>query len=139
MGFSTSKGKWTLEVRKLLIWILVAALGNLVCVTSASAQVDKDAQRVARVKRDVNKIGFDENVSVKFLDGTHLKGRVNEIGDDYFVLIEKKTADTRKITFAQVKQVGRVADNPFSNPGTWVGLVLIPTIIGFCIWAKGVD
>lgn len=126
-------------MRLLLAWFLVAVLSNFVCVMSAPAQVDKDAQRVARVKRDVNKIGVDESVNVKLLDDTHLKGRVDEIGDDYFVLIEKKTADTRKVTFAQIKQVGRVIDNPFSNPSTWLGLALIPTIIGFCIWAKGVD
>jgi hypothetical protein len=116
---------------------LVAVLSNFLCVMSAPAQVD--VQRVAGVKRELNKIGVDENVNVKLLDGTHLRGRVDEIGDDYFVLIEKKTADTRRVTFAQVRQVGRVADNPFSNPGTWVGLALIPTIIGFCIWARGVD
>jgi hypothetical protein len=106
---------------------------------SAPAQVDKDVQRVARVKRDVNKIGVDENVDVKLLDGTHLRGRVDEIGDDYFVLIEKKTADTRKVTFAQVKQVGRVVDNPFSDPKVLMGAAFIPIIIGLCIWAKGAD
>ena len=119
-------------MRQLLAWFLVAVLSNCVYVMSAPAQVAKDAQRVARVKRDVNKIGVDGNMNVELLDGTHLKGRVDEIGNDYFVLIEKKTADTRKVTFARVKQVGRVSDNPFSNPGTWVGLALIPTIIGFC-------
>lgn len=127
------------EVRQLLASFLVAVLSNFLCVMSAPAQVDKDVQRVARVKRDVNKIGVDENVNVKLLDGTQLRGRVDEIGDDYFVLIEKKTADTRKLTFAQVKQIGRVVDNPFSDPKVLMGVAFIPIIIGLCFWAKGAD
>ena len=43
------------------------------------------------------------------------------------------------IGFAQVKQVGRVGENAFSDPGMWVGIALIPAIIGLCFGAKNKD
>ena len=121
------------------LWILVVALAHSAFVTSAPAQIDLDSQRVARIKRNVNKIGVDEKIQVKLLDGTKLKGRIAEIGDDFLVLIENKTGDTRRVTFAQVKQAGQVVDNPFSDPVVWLGVALIPTIIGFAMWAKDKD
>ena len=126
-------------MRGLLIWILVVALIHLTFVTSAPAQVNRDAERIAKVKRNVNKVGFDEKIQVKLLNGTKLKGRITVIGDEFFVLTENKTGDTRKVTFAEVKQAGSVVDNPFNDPATWLGLALLPTIIGFVIWAKDKD
>jgi hypothetical protein len=68
-------------------------LVNFTCATLMPAQTDKDAQRLAKVKHAVNKIGIDENARVSLQDGTKLKGRIAEIGEDYFVLVEKKTAN----------------------------------------------
>ena len=117
--------------------ILAVALISSVCVISAFAQADPDAQRVAKVRKDVNKIGVDERANVRLNDGTVLKGRIKEIGDDYFVLIEKQTADSRQVRFAQVKQVRSVVDNPLSDPSTVLGLALIPAIIVACVMARG--
>lgn len=120
-----------------LMLIMVVALISFVCVDSAFAQADSDAQRVAKVKRAVNKIGVDEKVNVRLMDGTVLKGRTTEIGDDYFVLIDKQTADPRLVRFAQVKQVRSVVDNPLSDPAAVLGLALIPAIIVACVMARG--
>ena len=123
--------------------LLGLALSALSVISSTSmvvpAQSNKVAQRIAKVKRTVNEIGFDEKVNVKLMDGSKVKGRISEIGDDFFVLVESKTADSRRLTFAQVSQIGRVIDNPFSDPKTILGLALIPTIIGFCFWARNKD
>jgi len=89
------------------------------------------------VKRAVNKIGIDENVKVTLLEGTKLKRRINEIGSDYFVVVEKKTANSNRISFAQVKQVKSLVDNPLGDPAVVLGLALIPTIIGLSILSKG--
>ena len=124
-------------IRKLLTFTLATWLISFGCVTSAPAQTDKDAQRLARVKRAVNKIGIDENVKVTLLEGTKLKGRINEIGSDYFVVVEKKTANSNRISFAQVKQVKSLVDNPLDDPAVVLGLALIPTIIGLSILSKG--
>jgi len=123
--------------KKFLASMLTVVVVSLGCVTSASAQTDKDAQRLAKLKHAVNRIGIDENAKVSLQDGTKLKGRIVEIGEDYFVLVEKKTANSNRISFAQVKQVKSVVDNPLGDPAVLLGLALIPTIIGLSILAKG--
>ena len=123
---------------KRLLACMVAALAiNFAFVTSVPAQTDKDAQRLASVNHAVNKIGIDENVRVALLDGTKLKGRINEIGSDYFVVVEKKTANPNRVSFAQVKQVKSIVDNPLGDPAVVLGVVLLPTIIGLSILARG--
>lgn len=117
--------------------ILAFVLMSSVCVISAFAQAGPDAQRVAKVKKEVNKIGVDERANVRLTDGTVLKGRIKEIGDDYFVLVEKQTADSRLVRFDQVKQVRSVVDNPLSDPATVLGLALIPAIIVVGVMARG--
>jgi hypothetical protein len=62
--------------------MLTVMVINFAFVTSASAQTDKDAQHLAKVKHAVNKIGIDENAKVSLQDGTKLKGRIVEIGED---------------------------------------------------------
>ncbi|HYR78063.1 MAG TPA: hypothetical protein VEM96_19775 [Pyrinomonadaceae bacterium] len=124
-------------IRKLLTFTLATWLISLGCVTSISAQTAKEAQRLAKVKHAVNKIGIDEDARVSLQDGTILKGRIAEIGGDYFVLVEKKTANSNRISFAQVKQVKSVVDNPLGDPAVVLGLALIPTILGLAVLAKG--
>jgi hypothetical protein len=124
-------------MRLTLILILAFAVISPVCLISVAAQADPDAQRIAKVKKDVNKIGVDERVNVRIVDGTVIKGRIKEIGDDYFVLIEKQTADSRMLRFAQVKQVRSVVDNPLSDPAVVLGLALIPVIIVAAVMSRG--
>ena len=112
---------------------------NLSVAAVVPAQNQSDVQRVAKVQRGVNKIGSDANVKIKFVDGSTAKGRITVIGDTSFVLINKKTTDSITISFAQVKEVRRVGDNPFSDPAMWVGIAMIPAIIGLCFWARNKD
>ena len=118
---------------------LSVLLISLVCVPSTPAQADKESQRVDKVKRQVNKIGVDENVEVRLTDSSRLKGRISVIGDDYFVLVDRKTADATTLNFAQVKQIRTALDNPFSDPAVLMGLALIPAIIVACVLAKRAD
>ena len=126
-------------MRRLLISVVGALMINLSVVTIVPAQTPADAERIAKVKRTVNKIGSDANVNVKFLDGSTAKGRITIIGNDSFVLVNKKTTDSMTIGFAQVKQVSRAGDNALSDPGMWLGIALIPAIIGLCFWARNKD
>jgi len=122
-----------------LIWVVSALMINLSIATVIPAQVQADSERIARVKRTVNKIGSDANVNVKFLDGSTAKGRITVIGDSSFVLVNKKTTDSMTIGFAQVKQVSRAGDNALSDRGMWLGIAMIPAIIGLCLWARNKD
>lgn len=112
---------------------------NLSVVTMAPAQTQADTERIAKVRGTVNKIGSDANVTVKFLDGSTVKGRITIIGNSSFVLVNNKTTDSMTIGFAQVVQVRRVGENAFADPGMWVGIAMLPAIIGLCLWAKNKD
>ena len=125
-------------MRRLLIAVVCGLMINLSIAISTPGQVQADAERIAKVKRTVNKIGSDANVNVKFLDGSTAKGRITIIGDTSFVLVNKKTTDSMTIGFAQVKHVGRV-DDVLSDRGMWLGIALIPAIIGLCFWARNKD
>ena len=126
-------------LRRLLISVVSALMINFSVAPFVAGQMQTDSERIAKVKRTVNKIGSDANVNVKFLDGSMAKGRITIIGDSSFVLRNKKTTDSMTIGFAQVKQVGRVGDSALSDPAMWVGIAMIPAIIGLCFWARNKD
>jgi len=123
-------------VRRILAFALAALAINFACAPPAPAQSNKDAARIQKVGRDINRIGIGEKVWVKTLDGTKLKGHINEIGADY-VVVADKTGDVTRLRFAQVRQVKTVAEKPFSDPAVWLGITLLPVIIVGAILAKG--
>ena|SRR6266576_200250 len=110
---------------------------NLIWISPATAQTNKDAQRLAKVQRAVNKIGIDENIKVTLVDRTTLKGRISAIGPDYFVVVEKKTANPQRINFVQVKEIKPIADNPLGDPAVLMGLAFIPVIIVLAVLTRG--
>jgi hypothetical protein len=126
-------------MRCLLISVVSALMINFSVAIIVPGQTQSDAERIAKVKRTVNKIGSDANVNVKFLDGSTAKGRITVIGDTSFVLVNKKTTDSMTIGFAQVKHVARIDDNVLSDPAMWMGIAMIPAIIGLCLWARNKD
>ena len=123
-------------MKKLLVSVLCALLIGVGCMTSALAQTAKDAQRLTKVKHAVNKIDIDENAKVRLLEGTKLKGHITEIGEDYFVLVEEKTANPNRIYFAQVKQAKPIVESPFGDPAVLMGLGLIPVIVALAILGR---
>ena len=125
-------------MRCFLILVVSALVINLSVAMLVPAQNQSDAH-IAKVKRGVNKIGSDASVNVKFVDGSTAKGRITIIGDTSFVLVNKRTTDSMTISFAQVKEVRRVGDSAFSDPGVWLGIAMIPAIIGLCFWARNKD
>ena len=116
---------------------MTAVLITAVCMNCAHAQ--GDVRRVEKVKNKVSSIGVDQNVTVTLLDSTKLKGRVDQIGDDYLILIDKRTADSRKVTFAQVKDVRLVSDNPFGDPRVLMGIAFLAVLTPLVIMSIGRD
>jgi len=105
-------------VNKLLTVFLSVLLTNFACATSAPAQSSKDAVRIDKLRRDVEKIGFDERVEVKLNDGTKLKGRITGIADDQFVITDQKGAAT-KIPYSNIKRVVKHDDTTGSQLRLW--------------------
>ena len=126
-------------MKEITVGMIAAVIISLVCVTSTPAQADKESRRVDKVKQQVNKIDVDENVEVRLTDSSRLKGRISIIGDEYFVLVDRKTGDATTLRFAQVTQIRKVLDNPFSDPAVLVGLAIIPAIIVLSVLAKRAD
>ena len=126
-------------MKQITVGMIAALIISLVCVTSTPAQADKESRRVDKVKQQVNKIEVDENVEVRLTDSSRLKGQISIIGDDYFVLVDRKTGDATTLRFAQVKQIRKVLDNPFSDPALLVGIAIIPVIIVLSVLAKRAD
>lgn len=77
---------------------------NFACATSAPAQSNKDILRIGKLRKDVEKIGFDERVEVKLNDGTNFKGRITGIADDQVVITDEKGAATY-IPYSSIKRV----------------------------------
>jgi hypothetical protein len=101
-------------MKRIVVFALAALAINLACATSAPAQSNKDILRIDKLRRDVEKIGFDERVEVKLNDGTKLKGRVTGIADDQFVITEQKGAAT-KIPYSNIKRVVKHDDTTGSQ------------------------
>ena len=101
-------------MKRILAFALAALAINLACATSAPAQSNKDILRIDKLRRDVEKIGFDERVEVKLNDGTKLKGRITGIADDQFVITDQKGAAT-KIPYSNIKRVVKHDDTTGSQ------------------------
>jgi hypothetical protein len=126
-------------MKLLLICVVSALMINLSVATIIPAQVQADPERIAKVKRTVNGIGSDASVNVKLVDGSMTKGRITIIGDTSFVLVNKKTTDSVTISYALVKEVRRAGENALTDRGMWLGIALIPAILGLCFWARNKD
>ena len=118
-------------MNKLLTVFLVVLLTNFACATSAPAQSSKDAVRIDKLRRDVEKIGFDERVEVKLNDGTKLKGRVTGIADDQFVITDQKGSAT-KIPYSNIKRVVKHDDTTGPQLGKFaVGMGVLAGVLAF--------
>ena len=91
-------------MKRILAFALVALAINVACATLTLAQSNKDILRIDKLRKDVEKIGFDELVEVKLNDGAKLKGRITGIADDQFVIADQKGAAT-KIPYSNIKRV----------------------------------
>jgi hypothetical protein len=122
--------------KRTLAVILVALAINLACATSTPAQSNKDIMRSDKLRKDVEKIGFDERVEVKLNDGTELKGRITGIADDQFVITDQKGAAT-KIPYFNIKRVVKHDDTTGSHlrglamgVGVLAGVLALLVIVG---------
>ena len=101
--------------KRILAFALVSLAINFACATSAPAQSNN--LRIDKLRRDVEKIGFDERVEVKLNDGTKLKGRITGIADDQLVITGQQGAAT-KIPYSNIKRVVKHDDTTGSHLGT---------------------
>jgi hypothetical protein len=130
--------------RKYLACALIALLLQSFAVIPASAgtakktQAERDAQALEVVKVKVARLGVGERAraTVKFKDGTKLKGYIAQAGDAEFTVRDRKTDAPTVVAY---RDVARVESNRGHSTarnvaiGTAVGVGSVLTVLAFLI------
>lgn len=84
----------------LTLMMLVCHLS--VALVFARSQAEKEAQRAAKVKKEIARrgVGYEARVRIKLRDGSKLKGYIYQAGESDFII--KDTESDRKTTVAYV-------------------------------------
>ena len=103
--------------------------------SEASSREEKEAKLVADVKSGITKLGTGSaaRVEIKLRDKRKLKGYVQEIAEDHFIVIDDLTGAATKIAYPQVKQV---KGNNLST-GAKVAITLVIMGVIFAIAGSG--
>jgi hypothetical protein len=100
-------------LKKLLSLMLILLSSGALAIDSVYGKNPQGQdQSVAKIKREISKLGVEAAVIVKLYDGRKLSGRIGEIGEDSFVLRAPVKGDRTAtltnrivITYSEVKQV----------------------------------
>lgn len=97
-------------------------------VRSSGPKPDLDIKLAADVKSGIIKLGTGSaaRIEVKLRDKTKIKGYVQEIAEDHFVVVEDRTGVTSTIAYTQVKQV---KGNNLATGAKFAIFVLIMSVI----------
>jgi small nuclear ribonucleoprotein (snRNP)-like protein len=79
---------------KFTVFAIIFSILNLSFAPSAFAQSGEAAERTAKIKSNVAKIGKDKKVVVRLMDKTRLKGTLTAIDNDSFAVTNKKDGTT---------------------------------------------
>ncbi|HEX8423788.1 MAG TPA: hypothetical protein VF634_10275 [Pyrinomonadaceae bacterium] len=132
--------------RKYLSFALVALLlqtfagvpSAAAAVVAKKTQAERDAQTVEQVKVKVARLGVGERarVTVKFKDGTKLKGYIAQGKEEEFIVRDRKTDEPRVVLY---RDVARVESNRGHSTarniaiGTAVGVGSVLTVLAVLI------
>ena len=123
--------------KRLISLVVSNALILFLCVgtSEASSKEEKEAKLAADVKSGITKLGTGSaaRVEIKLRDKTKLKGYVQEIAADHFVVIDDRTGAATKIAYPQVRQV--TGNNLSTGAKIAITLVIIGVI--FAVAASG--
>ena len=128
--------------RKYLVVALVALLLQSVAGVPAGAAVKKqtenDAQLLEQVKVKVARLGVGEKarVTVRFKDGTKLKGYIAQAKDSEFIVRDRKTDAPSVVRYQNVARVDSNRGHSTARNvalGTAIGVGSVLTILGILI------
>lgn len=123
--------------KRLILLLVSIALVFFSCVGTcvASSREEKEAKLAADVKSGINKLGTGPaaRVELKLRDKTKIKGYIQDIADDHFIVVDDRTGDTTPIAYPQVKQI---KGNNLSTGAKFAIVVLVMGVI-FAIAASG--
>jgi hypothetical protein len=123
--------------RRLISLVVSNVLVLLLCVgtSEANSTQEKEAKFAADVKSGITKLGTGSGarVEIKLRNKTKLKGYVQEIAEDHFVVMDDRTGSATTIAYPQVKQV---KGNNLST-GAKIAITVVIMGIIFAIAASG--
>ena len=95
--------------RSFLALMIICVLIGLIYASPARAQTTqtKQEKKVEKIKTKIRKLGAGEQVKaeVKLYNEIKYKGYVNEVADDYFVIVDKQ-GSSHKINYTDVDSIG---------------------------------
>lgn len=96
--------------KRCLSYLLMVTLTfTTIGVTSVSAKskAEKDAERTAKVKVGIAKLGVgkETRVALKLRDKTKVSGYISQAGEDSFVVTDAKTGAATTVAYPDVTQV----------------------------------
>ena len=117
-------------IKRLISLVVSNALVLFLCAGTlvATSREEKEARLAADVQSGIIKLGTGPTarVEVKLRDKKKIKGYVQEIAEDYFVVVNDRTGVTTTIAYPQVKQV---KGNNLSTGAKFAIFVLIMGVI----------
>ncbi|HEV2881443.1 MAG TPA: hypothetical protein VGX24_09225 [Pyrinomonadaceae bacterium] len=128
--------------RKYLIVALVALLlqsfTGLRVVAAAKTQGENEAQLLEQVKVKVARLGVGEKarVTVKFKDGTKLKGYISQAKDSEFVVRDRKTDAPSVVLYRDVARIDSNRGHSTARNvaiGTVIGVGSVLTVLAVLI------
>lgn len=89
----------------LMVTLTFATVG--VSSVAAKSKAEKEAERTAKVKAGITKLGIgkDARVTIKLRDKTKLAGYISQASEDSFVVTDAKTGAATTVTYPDVTQV----------------------------------
>jgi hypothetical protein len=132
--------------RKYLVVALVAVLLQsfvglrVVAAAATKTQAENEAQLSERVKAKVARLGVGEKarVTVRFKDGTRLKGYISEAKDSEFVVRDRKTDAPSVVLYRDVARLDSNRGHSTARNitiGTVIGVTSVLTVLAVIIAA----
>lgn len=123
--------------KKIISLVVSNALVLFLCSASVAAgsNEDKGARYAEKVKAGIAKIGTGPaaRVEVKLRDKTKLKGYVDQIADDHFVVIDDRTGAAFTVAYPQVKQVKGNNLSTGAKIAIGIGIVALLVLFAFAV------
>ncbi|HZG54394.1 MAG TPA: hypothetical protein VEZ40_20000 [Pyrinomonadaceae bacterium] len=121
-----------------LVVLLLQSVGGAPAVAAAKKQTETDAQLLEGVKVKVARLGVGEKarVTVRFKDGTKLKGYISQAKDSEFTVRDRKTDAPSVVRYQDVARVESNRGHSTARNvalGTAIGVGSVLTVLGILI------
>src|SRR5262245_25295175 len=115
---------------KLIASILISLLVGLTCLSTAKADGGKDAERAAKVKEAITRLGTGPaaRVEIKLRDGQRLKGYVSETSENSFLFVDDNGA-AKEVPYPQVQRVKGNNLSTGAKVAIGVGIALVILLV----------